>query len=94
VPDQTLRGPRVQARASPASIYRPFTDVNMTFVIQLTENNAWPDGRDNLGRVSKAVLPLRRRNCESIKKKVDYTVIHDESSSHRGRAVGRSAITN
>jgi hypothetical protein len=44
--------------------------------------------------VTKAVLPLRRRDCYSIKKKVDCASIHGESSSHRGRAGGRSAITN
>jgi hypothetical protein len=44
-------------------------------------------------RPIKAVLPLRRRDCDSIKKKVDYTLIPGESSSHRCRAGGRSAIT-
>jgi hypothetical protein len=41
-----------------------------------------------------AVLSLRRRDYDSIKEKVDYASIHGESISHRGRASGRSAITN
>jgi hypothetical protein len=38
-------------------------------------------------------LSLRQRECDSIKKQVVHTLIYGESSSHRGRAGGRNAIT-
>jgi hypothetical protein len=49
--------------------------------------------KTQLSGVSKAGLPLRRRDCDSIKEKRRLHLIHGESSLHRGRAGGRSAIT-
>jgi hypothetical protein len=39
-------------------------------------------------------FPTEATRLRFDQEKVDYTLIHDETSSHRGRAGGRSAITN